>query len=116
VLLDFGLVRSRDDPCLFVALLYVDDIAVTGDWGARVQDLIDHLSDTFAEIKSEALVKFLGMQCIRDRESRVIKVHLNDYAYAVVGDQVPDHIPGSLTPLFATVEYRGLPPGKEEPI
>jgi hypothetical protein len=56
------------------------------------------------------------MQCVRDRAKRVIKVHLNDYARAIVLDHVPDEIPGSLTPLFATVEYRGLLPGKEEPI
>jgi hypothetical protein len=61
VLLDFGLVRSGDDPCLFVevssegkqvlALLYVDDIAVTGDWAERVAGLLDHLRDNFAKIK-----------------------------------------------------------------
>jgi hypothetical protein len=43
-------------------------------------------------------------------------VHLSDYASAVVADQVPVEVPGSTTPLFSTVEYRGLPPGTEKPI
>mmetsp|Transcript_19549 Transcript_19549/g.43555 ORF Transcript_19549/g.43555 Transcript_19549/m.43555 type:complete len:536 (-) Transcript_19549:414-2021(-) len=122
----FGLERSGGDPCLFIqvsglgqrviALLYVDDIAVTGDWKVRIVALLDHLRSHFSEIKCEDLTKFLGMQCIRDRGKKELRVHLSDYAKAVVIDHVPDDIPGSTTPLFATVEYRGLAPGTEAPI
>jgi hypothetical protein len=46
LLMDFGLERSGDDPCLFscisadgsrvLVLVHVDDIAITGDWTVRV--------------------------------------------------------------------------------
>jgi hypothetical protein len=43
-------------------------------------------------------------------------VHLSEYAHAVVSEHVPPEVLGSETPLFSTVEYRGLPPGTEQPV
>jgi hypothetical protein len=126
LLLEFGLLRSGDDPCLFLqvpdvgervlALLYVDDIAITGGWGVRVQELLSYLRVSFTEIKCEPLSKFVRLQCTRDRSKREIGVHLTDYAKSVAMEHVPDEVPGSEIPLFSTVEYDGLPPGTEKPV
>jgi hypothetical protein len=57
----------------------------------------------------------VGMQITRDRGRREIRVHLSEYARDL-SSAVPDHIVGSTTPLYSTVDYRQLPPGDGEPI
>jgi hypothetical protein len=123
----FGLARSADDPCQFemrsadgllllIVLIYVDDILVTGNWDAKVLELLAHLRTQFAEVKCEELSKFVGMQISRDREQRLIRVHLTEYAKDLVNSKVPAHVLGSSTPLYSTVDYCAQEPGVEEPI
>jgi hypothetical protein len=123
----FGLRRSGDDPCEFiltspdgvlilVVLIYVDDILVTGSWREKITELTVYMRGQFAEVKGEVLAKFVGMQITRYRDRREIHVHLNEYAQEVVAKLVPDHVLGSSTPLYSTVDYRHQPPGTAEPI
>jgi hypothetical protein len=127
ILGEFGLVRSGHDPCLFtkiepvsgrrvIVLLYVDDILTTGDWDSEREKMIVHLRCVFPEVKQEELANFVGMQISRDRTKKTISVTLEQYAKQIVAQHVPPHIGGSSTPLFSTVEYRGLQPGDLAPV
>jgi hypothetical protein len=123
----FGLRRSGDDPCQFelnskdtklilVVLIYVDDVLITGSWTAKIYELIAYVRSHFNEVKVESVAKFVGMQVTRHRERREVHVHLSEYAQDLVSEFVPDHVLGSSTPLYSTVDYRNQPAGAEEPI
>jgi hypothetical protein len=124
---EFGMRRSGDDPCQFelydndsrlvlLILIYVDDVLITGSSKTKIAALKEHIQANFTEIKCEELARFVGMQITRDRKRREIYVHLTEYAQDIVARLVPDHVLGTTTPLYSTVDYRAQEPGEEKPI
>jgi hypothetical protein len=81
VLIEFGLTQGLCDPCYFyldhkratqggqvlIVCVYVDDLIITGNDRALVEDLITHLLATFKKVKCNrsSTFRFLGLEVSR---------------------------------------------------
>ncbi len=91
VLLKFGCVRSKIEPCLYIykkksdiiyIIVYVDDILMTGNSDHSLQELQQHLTNSFKKVTNQGEVrKFLGVQIKKEKinESNYSILHHHDY-------------------------------------
>ena len=88
-----GFLRSDIDPCLYFKTMadgsvlyvgvFVDDIGVAGNWESA-QWFAAGLLKRFKAKNLGPMTLFLGLQIVRDRESRTILVHQADYINKVL--------------------------------
>ncbi len=86
---EFGFVKSNADDCLYIliedgkiallVLVYVDDMAIAGPNGIRIEKFKTDLGDKFEITDLGELKYILGIQVSRDRKARTIS--LNQTAY-----------------------------------
>ncbi len=91
VLLKFGCIRSKIEPCLYIykkntdiiyTIVYVDDILMTGNNNRLLDKLQQHLSKSFKKVTNQGEVrKFLGVQIKREtiNDSNYFILHHHDY-------------------------------------
>jgi hypothetical protein len=87
-LLEFGLIQSQSDPCLFVrrqqgelliVIIYVDDTLVFFNKKSTFIDLTNHLKQFF-EIRVLPATRFVGIDIVRDPSNSRTILHQSDYA------------------------------------
>lgn len=120
--------QSADQPCLFttsqevgeckqlVAGVHVNDIIVAGSWTEKIAELEAHIAAHCRSVKFRDLTKFLGLEVVRNRSERTLTVAVSGYTNEVVQKFAVESASETAdTPLFPSVEYRGLS-GQEQPI
>lgn len=94
-LIEFGLVCSESDSCIYtrragdeitIVVIYVDDGLIASNKPETIKSMIEHLKQKF-EIRTFAPTRFVGLNLVRDRANRLIYIDqentidrmLNDY-------------------------------------
>ena len=87
VLVEFGLVQSQTDPCLFfrrqqgeilIVIIFVDDSLVLYNNTLTFQDLTQHLKQHF-EIRVLPATRFIGIDIEQDKKNGRIFLHQHSY-------------------------------------
>lgn len=90
--LDYGLIQSKSDPCLYYmiidnvklyVILYVDDGIICSNNTAKMNDSLSKLSGVF-KIKISEAEFFVGMQIKRDRKLRFLKMFQTAYTKRIL--------------------------------
>lgn len=86
----FGLIKSQNDPCIYVApkralylALYVDDGLVIGKSIETIKKLLDTMNKEYETTYLEAKC-YLGIEIERDRKARKLRLHQLAYIRAVL--------------------------------
>ncbi len=84
VILEYGLTRSQQDPCLYfrrqgeewmVALFFVDDAIICGTSMRAIEEFVTQLKKKF-ELRTLPVCRFLGLTIKRDRSKRTLSLTL----------------------------------------
>ena len=87
-LVEYGLIRSNYDPCLFYDLsrniyvtIYVDDILIAAEKDEEVRRLLKYLEDKFKTItiNEGRVISYLGMNIHLDYENEQVKITMDKY-------------------------------------
>lgn len=113
-LLNFGLVRSSAEPCVFVEhkedsmtilVVYVDDGLLSSTSMAKITELVAFLSVKF-EMSVEQPQLMIGLEIIRDRRPGTIKVHQAAYIRRVLDRYGMTDCKPAATPADASSKLR----------
>lgn len=81
-LIEFGLVRSESDPCIYtrrigdeitIVVIYVDDGLIASNRPETIKSMIHHLEQKF-QIRTLEPTRFVGLNLVRDRINRLIYI------------------------------------------
>jgi hypothetical protein len=123
-LMEYGLVRSNYDPCLFYdlereiyATIYVDDILIAAREDAEVRKLLKYLEDKFKTITVDEgeVISYLGMNIHLDYEREQVKITMDKYIEDVL--EVCDVVGNAKTPALSdlfTVDVNSPPLAQDE--
>ena len=65
-------------------VLYVDDIILASNCTSKRQEITARLYEVFKMRSLEEPKMFLGMQIIRDRENKIMKIQQSEYAEKIL--------------------------------
>lgn len=113
VLVEFGLVQSQTDPCLFlrrqqgeilIVIIFVDDSLVLYNNTLTFQDLTQHLKQHF-EIRVLPATRFIGIDIEQDKKNGRIFLHQHSYTVKLLDKFNMGNCNPKLTPSDPNVRF-----------
>lgn len=127
ILLDANLVRTVNDICVFnwkdpstgqivIVLLWVDDILITGNCRAKINELKEFISSRVTKLKVLGEIKrFVGLDIVRDRVGRKLEITQKPFSKSIIDSTQPP-LKSAKVPLNPYLDYREKGNNDKEPL
>ncbi len=128
ILLELGLKPTLHDPCIFVfydpvsdlitiVILWVDDVGLTGNDIAMIEQIIAAIRAAFAKIvHTEVLTTYVGLNIFRDRAAQAMSLSQGVYLRALTSRYIKGDVTTKSTPMTPSMDVRTLGDGSLEPM
>ena len=128
ILLQLGLKPTLHDPCIFVfydpvsnlitvVILWVDDVGLTGNDIAMIEQIIAAIRAAFAKIvHTEVLTTYVGLNIFRDRAAHSMTLSQGVYLRSLTARYINGTVTTKSTPMTPSMDVRTLGDGSLEPM
>ena len=128
ILLQIGLKPTLHDPCIFVfydpvsnlitiVILWVDDVGLTGNDIAMIEQIIAAIRAAFAKIvHTEVLTTYVGLNIFRDRAAHAMSLSQGVYLRSLTARYINGTATTKSTPMTPSMDVRTLGDGSLEPM
>ena len=128
ILLELGLKPTLHDPCIFVfydpvsnlitiVILWVDDVGLTGNDIAMIEQIIAAIRAAFAKIVHTAeLTTYVGLNIFRDRATHAMSLSQGVYLRSLTARYINGTATTKSTPMTPSMDVRTLGDGSLEPM
>ena len=128
ILLELGLKPTLHDPCIFVfydsisdmitiVILWVDDVGLTGNDIAMIEQIIAAIRAAFAKIvHTEVLTTYVGLNIFRDRAAHAMSLSQGVYLRSLTARYINGNVTTKSTPMTPSMDVRTLGDGSLKPM